>query len=78
MNKQHKYHKSIVPGNSFSTKVINKDINFALRSWKKQLKTSNTLDILKEKQEFEKPSVTKRKIKNSAVFNQYIQDLKSL
>jgi ribosomal protein S21 len=78
MNKQHKYHKSIVPGNSFSTKVINKDINFALRSWKKQLKTSNTLDILKEKQEFEKPSVTKRKIKNSAIFNQYIQDLKSL
>jgi ribosomal protein S21 len=78
MNKQHKYHKSIVPGNSFSTKVVNKDINFALRSWKKQLKTSNTLDILKEKQEFEKPSVTKRKIKNSAVFNQYIQDLKSL
>ena len=78
MNKQHKYHKSIVPGNSFSTKVINKDINFALRSWNKQLKTSNTLDILKEKQEFEKPSVTKRKIKNSAVFNQYIQDLKSL
>ena len=78
MNKHHKSHKSIVPGNSFSTKVINKDINFALRSWKKQLKTSNTLDILKEKQEFEKPSVTKRKIKNSAVFNQYIQDLKSL
>ncbi len=78
MNKQHKYHKSIVPGNSFSTKVINKDINFALRSWKKQLKVSNTLDTLKEKQEFEKPSVTKRKIKNSAIFNQYIQDLKSL
>jgi ribosomal protein S21 len=78
MNKQHKYHKSIVPGNSFSTKVINKDINFALRSWKKQLKISNTLDTLKEKREFEKPSVTKRKIKNSAIFNQYIQDLKSL
>jgi len=78
MNKQHKHHKSIVPGNSFSTKVINKDINFALRSWKKQLKISNTLDTLKEKREFEKPSVTKRKIKNSAIFNQYIQDLKSL
>jgi len=78
MNKQHKYHKSIVPGNSFSTKVINKDINFALRYRKKQHKVSNTLDTLKEKQEFEKPSVTKRKIKNSAIFNQYIQDLKSL
>ncbi len=77
MNKHHKYHKSIVPGNAFSTKVINKDINFALRSWKKQIKISGTLDILKSKQEFEKPSITKRRVKNSAIHKQYLQDLKS-
>ena len=77
MNKQIKYHKSIVPGNCKSTKVINRDINFALRSWKKQIKISGTLDILKSKQEFEKPSITKRRVKNSAIHKQYLQDLKS-
>lgn len=75
MNKQFKQHKSIVPGNPASTKVVNRDINFALRNWKKQIKTSGVLDILKTKQEFEKPSVTRKKIKSAAVYKQYLQSL---
>tara|TARA_A100000172_G_scaffold73232_1_gene54708 strand:+ start:1005 stop:1244 length:240 start_codon:yes stop_codon:yes gene_type:complete len=75
MNKQFKQHKSIVPGNPSSTKVVNRDINFALRNWKKQIKTSGVLDILKTKQEFEKPSVTRKKIKSAAVYKQYLQSL---
>ena len=47
MNKQFKQHKSIVPGNPASTKVVNRDISFAIRNWKKQTKASGILDILK-------------------------------
>ena len=75
MNKQFKQHKSIVPGNSASTKVVNRDINFAIRNWKKQTKMSGILDILKTKQEFEKPSVTRKKIKSAAIHKQYLQSL---
>jgi len=75
MNKQIKHHKSIVPGNPNSTKVINKDINFALRQWKKQLKSADSIDKLKSLKEFEKPSVTKRKQKKAAIYKQYITDM---
>ena len=75
MNKLFKQHKSIVPGNPASTKVVNRDINFAIRNWKKQIKMSGILDILKTKQEFEKPSVTRKKIKSAAIHKQYLQSL---
>ena len=76
MNKHLKQHKSIVPGKSNSTNVVNRDINFAIRNWKKHVKTSGILDILKEKQEFEKNSITKRRILSNAMYKQYLQDLK--
>ena len=38
---------------------------------------SDTPYILKTKQEFEKPSITKRRVRNSAIHKQYLQDLKS-
>jgi ribosomal protein S21 len=77
MNKQIKHHKSIVPGKSNSTKVINKDINFALRLWKKQLKSSDSIDKLKSLKEFEKPSITKRRQKQAAIYKQKISDMYS-
>ena len=77
MNKQLKHHKSIVPGKSNSTKVINRDINFALRLWKKQIKSSDVLGKIKSLQEHEKPSITKRREKQNAVYRQMISDLYS-
>jgi len=77
MNKQIKYHKSIVPGNCKSTKVINRDINFALRLWKKQVKSADSINKLKSLKEFEKPSITKRRQKQAAVYKQKIADLYS-
>jgi len=75
MNKYLKYHKSIVPGKSNSTNVVNRDINFAIRNWKKHVKTSGILDILKQKQEFEKSSITKQKILSSAKYKQKLRSL---
>ncbi len=77
MNKQLKHHKSIVPGNSNSTKVINRDINFALRLWKKQVKSSDSINKIRSLQEYEKPSITKRKNKQAAIYKQKISDLYS-
>ncbi len=75
MNKQIKHHKSIIPGKTNSVKVINRDINFALRLWKKQLKNVDALNKIKNLKEFEKPSVVKRRQKQAAIYKQKISDM---
>tara|TARA_Y100000034_G_C6808349_1_gene363148 strand:+ start:519 stop:758 length:240 start_codon:yes stop_codon:yes gene_type:complete len=75
MNKKLKYHQSIIPGHGIGSKVVNKDVNFALRNWKRKLKNSNILSDLKEKKEYTKPSVRKRQQKNTAIYMQMINDL---
>ena len=75
MSKKQKQHQSIIPGHSIGTKVVNKDINFALRTWKRKVKYSNNLTSLKEKQEFIKPSFLNRQKMISA---RYRQKMKSL
>ena len=75
MNKKQKYHQSILPGTTSGSKVVNRDINFALRMWKKKLKESDILTQLKDKKEFLKPSVINRATKINAVYMQKIKDL---
>jgi small subunit ribosomal protein S21 len=75
MNKKQKHHESIIPGHGIGARVVNRDINFALRTWKRKLKTSDILDTLKGKREYIKPSITKRQEKIKA---SYIQKLRSL
>ena len=77
MSKKNKSHLSIVPGNTMSTKVIGKDINFALRTWKKQIKSADILEILKSKKEYTKQSVIKRKQLIDAKYKQKISDLRN-
>ena len=77
MNKKQKHHLSILPGTTSGAKVVNKDINFALRTWKKKLKESNTLTNIKDRKEFIKPSVVKRMKLNNAIYMQQIRDLYS-
>ena len=65
MNKKMKRQKSILPG-ALGVRVIKTkhhpkgDINFALRSFKKDLKESGKLQVLKDRTQFEKPAVTRR------------------
>ena len=75
MNKKQKHHQSIIPGHGIGAKVVNRDINFALRIWKRKLKTSNILNDLKDNREYIKPSISKRQQKIKA---SYIQQLRSL
>ena len=77
MNKKQKHHLSILPGTTSGAKVVNRDINFALRIWKKKLKESDVLSQIKDKKEFTKASVVKRKKLNNAIYMQQIRDLYS-
>ena len=77
MNKKQKHHQSILPGTTSGAKVVNKDINFALRIWKKKLKESNILSDIKDRKEFIKPSAVKRMKLNNAIYMQQIRDLYS-
>ena len=75
MNKKQKHHQSVIPGHATGAKVVNHDINFALRIWKRKLKTSDILNDLKENREYIKPSVSKRQQKIKAI---YIQQIRSM
>ena len=75
MSKKQKQHQSIIPGHSIGAKVINKDINFALRTWKKKLKSSNVLNLLKDNKEYIKPSFLHRQKMISATYKQKLRSL---
>ena len=77
MNKKQKQHQTVVPGNPLAVKVVGtqrEDLGFALKSFKRKIKASGILEKLKDRKEFEKPSVTKRKQLQKAQFIQKIKD----
>ena len=74
MSKKHKYHQSIIPGHPIGSAVPYGDLRFAIRTWKKKLKDSDVLKNLKERKEFTKPSVKKRKQMSDAIYWQKVQD----
>lgn len=73
MNKKQKHHQSVIPGHANGAKVVNRDINFALRIWKRKLKTSDILNDIKENREYIKPSISKRQQKIKAIYIQQIR-----
>lgn len=74
MKKQRaKKHEMIIVGRPNSVKVVNGDINSALKLWKRELKESGKLELLKEKKEYVKPSVLKRKKRTDAEYSQYLE-----
>ena len=80
MNKKQKQHQTTVAGNPLAVNVIGtarEDLAFALKSWKRKVKASGVLEKVKERREFEKPSVTRRKQLQAAQFIQRIKDLNS-
>ena len=67
-----KKHEMIVIGKPNTIKVVNGDINSALKLWKRQSKEAGTLEILKSKLEYVKPSVKKRKKIEDAKYSQFL------
>ena len=80
MNKKQKQHLTTVPGNPLAVNVTGtqrEDLAFALKSWKRKVKSSGILEAVKDRKEFEKPSVRKRKQLQAAKFLQKVRDLNS-
>ena len=63
----------IVVGKPNGVKVVNGDINSALKLWKKYVKDSGKVDILKAKKEYVKPSVVNRKKQTDAEYSQWLE-----
>lgn len=80
MNKKQKQHQTTVAGNPLAVNVIGtarEDLAFALKTWKRKIKTSGVLEKVKDRREFIKPSVKKRKQLQAAQFMQRVRDLNS-
>ncbi len=60
-----------------SVKVKNGNIQKALSRFKRKVKDSDHLYELKDRREYTKPSVKKRRLKQIAIHNQKLQDLKT-
>ena len=67
----------IIPCRFKAAKVINGNIEAALKFWKRQVKESNVLQEVKDRKEFIKPSAVKRKQKMDAIRKEYIRRIRS-
>ena len=75
MSRKHKQHKSVIPGTPRAISVVDGDISFALRSFKRKIKQLGVLDALKENRTFTKPSVKRRAQLIKAKYMQKIRDI---
>ncbi len=67
----------IIPGRYKAAKVVNGNIEAALKFWKRQVKESGVLQEVKDRKEFIKPSAIKRKQKMDAIRKEYIRRIRS-
>jgi small subunit ribosomal protein S21 len=77
MNKKQKQHQTTVPGKPLAVNVVGnqrEDLGFALKSFKRKIKASGILEKIKDRKEFIKPSVVKRRQTQKAQFIQKIKD----
>ena len=66
----------IIPGVFNGAKVINGNIEAALRFWKRNLKESGVIQELKDRREYTKPTTRRRKQRNDAIRREYIRRIK--
>lgn len=59
MNKKEKKFLALLPG-FIGAKVVDGDINLAIRIWKQELKNSGILKALYKKREYVKPSILRK------------------
>jgi ribosomal protein S21 len=62
-----------VPGAPLAVKVVNNQIEPALRLWKRKVKDSGHLDELKERQQYTKPAAKRRRQKQLAVRAEWVR-----
>jgi len=81
MSKKQKQHQMILPGNPLGVKVVGssrEDLASALKTWKRKVKASDVLETVKDRKEYTKPTVSRRKEKIDAIYMQRIKDLRNI
>jgi small subunit ribosomal protein S21 len=78
ISKKQKQHQQIVAGNSLAVAVSGNDLGYALKTWKRKVKSAGILNSVKDRKEFIKPSVKKRKQLQQAQFMQKVYDQHSV
>ena len=76
MSKKVKQHKAIVPGNGLAVNVLGtqkEDVAFALKIWKRKIKSAEIVETLSERKEYTKPSVKRRAQQSRAKYIQKIR-----
>jgi len=73
MNTNSKKFKSITKSRPTSVTVVDGDISYALRQWKRILKDTNSVVECYDRMHYNKPSTSRRKMKNSAKYRQQKQ-----
>lgn len=68
--KKQKELKSILPGSSIGVHVIDGDIAFALRQFKKRIKQTRIMKEVYDRKTYTKPSILRKQQKQSAVHKQ--------
>ena len=77
MSKKAKQHKAIVPGNGMAVNVLGstrEDLGFALKTWKRKVKSAGLIEKCQKRREFVKPSVINRAKMINAKFIQQVRD----
>jgi ribosomal protein S21 len=75
MNRKQKQHKTTVPGHHAGVNVVDNDLAYALRIFKRKMKETGVLEKVKENRTYTKFSVTRRAEKSKAQYIQKIRDL---
>jgi ribosomal protein S21 len=72
MSKKKREFLSISPGNPTGVDVVDGDINYALRVWKRNVKDSGIMYELYKRRDYTKPTTARRKVKLDAIYKQRI------
>jgi len=80
MSNQIKHFKTIVPGSGVAVKVLSTkqypkgDINFALKSFKRELKESGKMQDLQDRRHFVSKSQKRKEVVDRAKYYQWLDD----
>ena len=60
-------------GHAHGVKVINGNVEAALRAWKRIMKDSGVLDDIRDNKEYKKPTTVKREKRNAAIRAEWVR-----
>jgi ribosomal protein S21 len=60
-------------GHANGVKVINNNVESAIRAWKRIMKDSGIMDEIRERREYKKPTTVRREKRNAAIRAEWVR-----